>query len=187
MVAHQGNGGFHIVRTQHRVTGGGTVGGTGVNAIRRDGHRRTERSAWVGQGITHLADPGTEVGRRLLAAFLGLWHPATVVRHQVTRHDGSPSGPYSDQPCLVRAWRVRTHSVYVRPDGCLVRASRRRVRSCRVRACRALLRKCLLRKCLLRKCLLRKTNRERRWSCSPRREPMTSARCSSGSTSAARC
>jgi len=27
-----------------------------------------------------------------LAAFLGLWHPAAVVGHQVTRHDGSPSG-----------------------------------------------------------------------------------------------
>jgi hypothetical protein len=68
-----------------------------VNAIRRDGHRRTERSAWVGQGIPSLADPGAEVCHRLLAAFFGLRHLAAVVRDQVSRHNGSPE-------VIVRAW-----------------------------------------------------------------------------------
>jgi hypothetical protein len=61
-----------------------------VDATRRDGHRRTERSAWVGQGITHLADPGAEVCHGLLAAFFGFRHPAAVVSDQVSRHNISP-------------------------------------------------------------------------------------------------
>jgi len=62
------------------------LGGTGVHAVRRDGHRRAERGAWVGQGITYLSDPGAEGRHRLLAAFLRVRHPVAVVGDQVTRH-----------------------------------------------------------------------------------------------------
>jgi hypothetical protein len=92
VVAHQGNRGIHIVRAQHRVTGDRTVGGTGLNAICRDGHRRTERSAWVGQGITSLADPGAEVRHRLLAAFFG-WRAANGVRATF-----AGAAPHVDKP-----------------------------------------------------------------------------------------
>jgi hypothetical protein len=97
-----------------------------VRAIRRDGHRRTERSAWVGQGITSLADPGAEVCHRLLAAFLGFWHPAAVVRDQVTRHDDSPfecripvNGAWSEPGVSGRTASMfgRTDALSARPAG----------------------------------------------------------------------
>ncbi len=72
MVADQVHRGLHVVRPQDGVTAGTTLRMALPHAVRRDGHRRAKRGAWVGQGIAHLADPGAEGGHSLLCGGFAL-------------------------------------------------------------------------------------------------------------------
>jgi AraC-like DNA-binding protein len=70
MVAYQCHGGFHVVRLQDRIAIARAIDGTWACACSGHGHGRAQRRARVDEGRSDLADPGAEVGHRLLAAFL---------------------------------------------------------------------------------------------------------------------
>jgi hypothetical protein len=91
VVADQLYRGVHVVRGQDRVAANAAFRAAFAHAVRGDGHRGAKRGAWVGQGLSNLADPGAEGCHGLLAALLVGGHAATVVGNKERWHNGSPS------------------------------------------------------------------------------------------------